>query len=221
MQSNFNYSVIMAVKNGQEYLEEAISSISNQEFLPERIIIIDDHSELKLEIKNPPKVNIQVFPALGYGQMAAINQGLKLINTEYVSFLDHDDLWERNRQNRHLQIFQNSQNLDYVVSKVTNFQKDVADITKQTDMGISRVLGAITFRTSVFEKVGLFDTDINHHGIIEWWSREEIKELQFGEDFETGLFRRIHENNSGNRYMKESRMSLFKILRELSRNYEN
>ena len=79
----------------------------------------------------------------------------------------------------------------------------------------------ISFKTSVFEKVGLFDTEINHHGIIEWWSRAEINQLQFGEDFETGLFRRIHENNSGNRYMKESRVSLFKILREVSRNYEN
>lgn len=211
----------MAVKNGQEYLDDSISSISNQEFLPKKIIVIDDHSDFKLEIKSPPRVNIQIIPALSYGQMAALNQGLNLINTEYVSFLDHDDLWERGRQNRHFQIFRNSQNLDYVISKVTNFQNDISDLTRQSDMGISRVLGAITFKTSVFEKVGLFDTEINHHGIIEWWSRAEVNQLQFGQDFETGLFRRIHDNNSGNRFMKESRMSLFKILREVSRNYEN
>lgn len=216
---DFKYSVVMAIKNGEEFIDEAISSILNQSLSPEKIVIVDDNSQIPIRNILPKNQIIQIVELQGTGQMAALNLGLEQIDSEYVSFLDHDDLWTENRQFRHSQLIENNE-VGCVVSRVVNFQAK-GDMLKRNlqDMGVSRVLGACTFRTSEMERVGEFKEDFKHHGIIEWWSRAEKVGIKVGIDDEPGLLRRLHENNSGKTNKIDARKSLFEILRAV--NHEN
>lgn len=211
-----NYSLVMAVKNGDEFINQAINSVLEQKVPPQEIIVIDDHSHIPLNETIKGEANILILNAISNGQMAALNQGLSKVQTEYVAFLDHDDLWPKLRQNRHFEIFSKYE-ADVAVSRVINFegQEPNKNIEMQ-DMGISRVLGACTIKMDVFNKVGEFDEGLNHHGIIEWWDRADKKGIKLQLDNYPGLYRRIHENNSGIKSKTEARKSLFEILRRLN-----
>lgn len=214
--NDFKYSVVMAIKNGEKFIDEALKSILNQSLSPEKIVIVDDNSQIPIRSILPKNQIIQIVELQGAGQMAALNLGLQLIDSEYVSFLDHDDMWTENRQNRHSQILDNKL-LGCVVSRVVNFQSKEDNISRNLqDMGVSRVLGACTFRTSAIKKVGIFNEDIKHHGIIDWWSRAEKLGIKIGIDDQPGLLRRLHANNSGKTSKMDARKSLFEILRALS-----
>lgn len=214
MDIDLDYSVVMAVKDGENYINEALDSISIQSIKPKEVIIVDDHSANSLIPLANNYQNISVISAQKNGQMAALNQGLSKVTTEYVAFLDHDDYWGTRRQSQHKDLFSINNKLDFAISPVANFIEE--ENAKIVDMGPSRVLGAITFKTEFIRKVGNFNENLKHHGIIEWWMRAEKIGFRYATGNEIGLYRRIHQNNSGLVSKNEARKSLFQILRASS-----
>ena len=88
-------SVIMAVYNGEKFLEEAIGSILKQTFLNFEFIIIDDGSEdtsLKI-IKNFKDKRISILENnKNIGLSASLNKGIKLSKGKYIARMDADDI---------------------------------------------------------------------------------------------------------------------------------
>jgi glycosyltransferase involved in cell wall biosynthesis len=94
----YKISVVMAVYNSEEYLEEAIESVVRQTlgFQHIQLIMVDDgstDSSGKLcdgYAKQYPD-NIIVIHQKNEGRASASNMGLQYITGEYVNFLDSDD----------------------------------------------------------------------------------------------------------------------------------
>lgn len=93
------FSVIMASYNNDKYLEDAVESLTVQNFGFEHnveLIIVDDgSSDDSLKIakkyqKNYP-YNIQVISKENGGQASARNLGLEYAKGDYINFLDSDD----------------------------------------------------------------------------------------------------------------------------------
>lgn len=95
----FLFSIIMAIYNVEEYLEEAIESVINQTLNFEKhvqLILVNDGSPdnsekicLKYQKKYPSNVVYLTKP--NGGQASARNMGLKYVEGKYVNFLDPDD----------------------------------------------------------------------------------------------------------------------------------
>lgn len=88
-------SVIIAAYNSEDTIAETIFSVLNQTFKDLEVIVIDDGSkdntvELIKEIKDS---RVKVFPYENGGVAKARNRGITHANGEYITFLDHDDLW--------------------------------------------------------------------------------------------------------------------------------
>jgi len=97
MNNDSNYTVIMAVKNGVNYIQDALGSIYEQSLKPSEILVIDDHStDLTKDVITRDYPNVSVFDNVGNGQLAGMNLGIKLAKCEVLAFLDHDDLWVKN-----------------------------------------------------------------------------------------------------------------------------
>jgi len=211
MKGKLNYSVIMAVKNGMNYMIESIESIYSQTLRPSEIILIDDHStDLTRETIFRDYPDILLIDSVRHGQSEAMNLGIKRACSEVVAFLDHDDLWASNKQEIQLEILGANRELDAVTSGVVNFSEQ----GESRDLGPARVFGATSFRRNVFSKFGYLDPSISHHGVIEWWVRAESKGINHSTHPGTGLLRRVHTHNSGIVNRLESRNDLFSILRE-------
>lgn len=99
MNSEYKFSVVMAIYNTEEYVGDAISSIINQSIGFEeniQLILVDDGSTdntpqiLKNFQKDYPN-NIIILTQKNQGQASARNNGLKHIKGKYINFIDSDD----------------------------------------------------------------------------------------------------------------------------------
>lgn len=87
-------SVVMAVKNGGNYLNDSVNSILNQTFKNFEFIIIDDGSidntlEILKEYSDP---RIRIFSQENIGLAKSLNRGLALAKGKYIARQDHDDI---------------------------------------------------------------------------------------------------------------------------------
>ncbi len=109
---------IINVKNGAQYIKQAILSVLNQSVKVE-ILIIDNYStdntlQVTREISNKIKI-IQPSAPCSLGK--ARNFGLSLVTTPYVAWLDADDVWHHpNFVQLHLEILESDINLAFVSS---------------------------------------------------------------------------------------------------------
>ena len=92
-------SVILPVYNTGEILEKTIESILHQTFQDFELIIIDDGSTdnsyqicRKYSVKDK---RIRVISQKNSGVCAARNKGIDLSEGKYITFCDHDDIYDK------------------------------------------------------------------------------------------------------------------------------
>jgi len=203
-----DYTVVLAVKNAANYLGLALDSVYSQTLPPKEVIVVDDNS-LDETISIASKYLAKVIKNEGIGQAAGLNTGIKNCTTELISFLDHDDIWRKDKQEIQVNLMFSDSKLDYVVSEVVNH--DGTGVEK--NMGLSRVLGACTFRTDFVLEMGKFNEELNHHAIVEWWSRPRAVEANWKGVSLPQFYRLIHGNNTTTLSRDEAKQSLLQAVR--------
>lgn len=87
-------SVIIPVRNGLAYIEEAIASVTSQSFQHHEIVVIDDGStdgDYDALCATDPRIRLLHLP--GNGVSTARNHGMQASHGELIAFLDADDVW--------------------------------------------------------------------------------------------------------------------------------
>ncbi|EQD47965.1 glycosyl transferase family 2 [mine drainage metagenome] len=95
-------SVIMPVYNGEAYVSAAIESVLFQEKVDLELIVVDDGSTDKtpeiLEKYSRADSRVKVLRRPNSGKPSfPKNDGIEAASGEYISFLDHDDLYDIDR----------------------------------------------------------------------------------------------------------------------------
>lgn len=93
-------SVVMAVRNGERFLKEAIASALAQLDERSELLVVDDGSTDRTAalLATVDDRRLRTVAGAGKGVSAARNLGLAAARGDYVAFLDHDDLWPAGRQ---------------------------------------------------------------------------------------------------------------------------
>ena len=102
-------SIIIPVYNGEDFIEEAVRSSMIQGDCVSEIILIDDHStdETRSIIESLAKANpglISVHTNTSKGTQSARNLGIRLSTSEYLQFLDADDILSPNKISSQLEL---------------------------------------------------------------------------------------------------------------------
>lgn len=103
-------SVVMAVRDGERFVGEAIGSLRNQTLADFELIVVDDGSAdatpriVDTLAAQDDRIRLHVRPHAGYAQ--ALNAGWQLADSEYVGVLDADDLAEPGRLERQLRFLE-------------------------------------------------------------------------------------------------------------------
>ena len=93
--ADLSISVIMAIKNAERYLGEALDSILAQTYQAHEIIVVDGGSN------DGSKTIAQSYPRTRYilqdgkGLPQAWNIGIAASTGQLITFLDSDDVWPR------------------------------------------------------------------------------------------------------------------------------
>ena len=175
------FTVIIPLYNKEKYIKNAIKSVLNQTFTDFNLLIINDFSTDKsVEIASKyisDTVEI-IHHKKNAGLAAARNSGIKNSNSNYITYLDADDLWKPTFLES---IFQLIQNFPEARIFGTNYEEIWDDVIKNPHNG-SKILpidftgyinffkinlkqgiythGSVCFHKEVFEKIGYYNEDI-------------------------------------------------------------
>ena len=92
-------SVLLPVRNGEKYLQEAIESVLNQTYANIELIVVNDGSfDNTLNIlKSYNDKRIKYITTEGIGLVEALNLGIKSCKGTYIARMDADDICYTNR----------------------------------------------------------------------------------------------------------------------------
>lgn len=132
------YTVLISVyaKENPEYLKEAIDSMLEQTIPPDEIVIVEDGNltkELDDVIEKYKKLHRNLFKIIkmkeNVGTGIALSIGIKECKNEYIARMDSDDISEKYRCERELEILNNNDNIDIVGSIAAEFEGNINNIT--------------------------------------------------------------------------------------------
>jgi glycosyltransferase involved in cell wall biosynthesis len=108
-QANSSVSVVITAFNSN-FFEEAVASAYAQTFGPSQVIVINDGSTddtgERLRRLAPSLPSSFVWKTKPNGGVAsAMNLGVRVALGDYIAFLDHDDIWHRQKLERQVQHF--------------------------------------------------------------------------------------------------------------------
>jgi len=109
-------SVVMASYNHEPFIAESIKSVLNQTFADFELIVVDDGSlDNSKEIINKymeldPRIRT-VFHEKNEGISKTYNDGLDIVKGQYIAFASSDDMWNKSKLQKQLEILNSDENL--------------------------------------------------------------------------------------------------------------
>lgn len=192
-------SVIIPVYNQSDTIEKAIISVLEQEWNNIELIVVDDGSTDDLDDIIKSKKNLIYLKQSHQGVSAARNRGIEHATGEYITFLDADDTWPKNRL-QHL--FPFLEWYDIVVGQTFLGNNNYKWIPS---------FGASLFRKDVFERVGPLNEALHFSEDQEWFLRAKEKKASIIISEETSL-NALQKNSTHNKSWKE--LSIHRVLKE-------
>lgn len=121
------FSIIIPIFNVEEYIEECIQSVINQDFLDYELILIDDGStDGSASICDQYSLineNIKVIHQSNSGVSAARNRGIQVAEGDYLLFLDGDDFLLDNVLNKINRIL-NDKDYDIILASMSFYHME-------------------------------------------------------------------------------------------------
>jgi glycosyltransferase involved in cell wall biosynthesis len=192
---------IIPVFNGEKYIVESIESALNQTHAMSRILVVNDGSEDNtLEVLKPFYGQIEILSKPHSGLSDTLNVGIRAATSEFIAFLDADDIWSPSKTEMQVQAIEHN-DTDMCFCRMEQFyspdltedQRKMVQLQKSDLKGYSKV--AMIIRRSVFDEVGLFDINVVTGDFIEWYSRALSQKISHCIVDETLCKRRIHLSN--------------------------
>ncbi|RUT02707.1 glycosyl transferase [Dulcicalothrix desertica PCC 7102] len=92
-------TVIIPAYNAEKTILETIKSIQEQTFSNFEIIVINDGStdDTQLVLEKIKEPRLKIISSQNEGVSAARNKGIKAAQSEYIAFIDADDLWTNDK----------------------------------------------------------------------------------------------------------------------------
>ena len=130
-------SVIIHTYNNERFMAETVESVLNQTYKDYEIIVVDDGSEDGTrDALIPYMQKIRYHYKENGGIASAKNAGIGLSETEFVAFLDHDDLWVPDKLQLQMEHFNENPQIGLVYAKYTSF-RDGKELRTKPEKGYS------------------------------------------------------------------------------------
>ena len=183
------FTVIIPLYNKENFIENTLNSVLNQNFNDFEVIIVNDGSTDKSEkkIQQFNDVRIKYIRQENQGVSVARNLGISMATSNFITFIDADDYWfpeflqemfNNINQFQDQKVFSAATEVETSISKFSSQysiekSKD-CQIVSYFDASINTTIictSCAVFHKSVFEKVGTFDTNIKIGEDTDLWIR--------------------------------------------------
>ncbi|WP_309641388.1 glycosyltransferase family A protein [Flavobacterium sp.] len=183
------FSVIIPVYNKENFIENTLKSVLQQSFTDFELILVNDGSTdlSEAKIKTFTDSRIRYYSKENGGVSTARNLGIELATASYITFLDADDYWYPNFLNTiniAIQRFPDHKIFSAAIEvetpkKVFPAQysiprKNEYEVVDYFDASMKTTIictSCAVFHKNVFEKMGVFDTQIRSGQDTDMWIR--------------------------------------------------
>jgi glycosyltransferase involved in cell wall biosynthesis len=177
-------AVVLPVYNHQRYLQEALDSIYSQDYSDYQIVVVDDgSSDASLRILHENH-SITLIEADHHGAAAARNTAIRATDSEFVAFMDADDVWAPERLRKSVERFESGR-VDLSASALSFIDANgrmLPGMWACPPEAANDYWGAllernwigtpsVTVRRKTLDEAGYFDTAFTHAEDYDLWLR--------------------------------------------------
>jgi glycosyltransferase involved in cell wall biosynthesis len=130
-----NIEILMPVRNGSKYIEQAIKSVLSDDIHILRLIVVDDGSTddtKDIISKIDTRTEIRVISQGSLGLTSALNRGLEETNAEFIARMDADDISLKGRLPAQLAFLQQHPNVAAVGTQAAYIDEDGRELGTRT-----------------------------------------------------------------------------------------
>jgi glycosyltransferase involved in cell wall biosynthesis len=198
-------SVILAVKNGADYLAAALETVLAQTHPPLEVLVIDDESEdeTRAIAEGFAAAGVRFianFPPLGIA--GSRNLGVTLARGELLAFTSHDDLWDREKLRVQSEFLRDHPEVAFCIAHVRCFVEQGKEAPRGFPMeriGVpvpGYLIETLVARRSAFELVGPFDTTLKQADDTDWYARAQDLRVTHAVLPDCLVQKRLHTTNT-------------------------
>jgi len=226
-------SVVIPVRNGKDYLQEALDSVLQQSFTDLELLLIndgstdDDYDRYALQDER-----IRVIHLTGTGVSRARNVGMAQSRGEFIAFLDADDVWFPGKLEAQVRYFDEHPDVGVVFGKfirwpalpggrfapASSLIQDVAQLSKTEEErsgwlytrlldGLLVGMNTAVVRRSVYEAIGGFNESMRQGEDYDFWLKASRIAQMHSLDGDVALYR-IHSASAMHRLSQENQLSI-------------
>ena len=200
MSANPLISVVVPVRDMEQYLGDALRSVFAQSYRPLEVIVVNDGStDGSAEVARAfPEVIL--LEQENCGVAAARNRGIDGSHGELIAFLDADDIWEPEKLSLQEQWLRQHPEIGYVTAHFRNVLEEGVprpawirqeQLEEAQKGGVPNLL----VRRSVFDAAGRFDPAHRSGSDLDWVVRAKDAKVLSAVLPQVLLRRRIHRTN--------------------------
>lgn len=164
-------SVVIPMYNSIDTIERAMQSVLDQDYEgPIEIIVVNDGSKdnsfqiVERFIERNGKSIITLISQLNGGVSKARNTGLKIVQGDYIAFLDSDDAWFSSKISNQVNILENNLNIDFIGTGFEGFYFSDKLEGELINVKFRNLIfknyfqpSTVLMKKEVIDKIGLFD----------------------------------------------------------------
>lgn len=220
-------AVIIPAYNAAKYIAETLQSVLNQTLAPTEVIVVDDGSnDETAEIAESYIPRVKVFRIPNGRQSIARNYGVNRATSEWIAFVDADDLWVPNKLELQMNELARHPEADLCYTSMTWMMQEgntaklgkehtfipASEIRDSLLRDVSFLPSTVIIRRRTFLEVGGFDPLIIYgnedHDL--WLRLRKINKMFVACPEPLMLYRRHATNTSRNVSWFQECMALFK-----------
>ncbi|MEX1112147.1 MAG: glycosyltransferase [Candidatus Andersenbacteria bacterium] len=200
-------SVIIPVKNGARFIEEALTSVNAAVAnVDHEIIVVNDGSTDDTEkiLRRLPG-QIRYFFQKNEGAASARNAGIKKARGEYIAFIDADDVWTKDhftdlyntlRDNPSAQIAMGYSQRYESTNEMIADQIPIHRHKKYGDPAFMPTFGCALFMSHQFNTVGIINPSYRLHEDVDWYLQALESDVSIAVTKNVVTCYRLHDTNT-------------------------
>lgn len=212
-------TTVVAVRNGEQFLRDALDSILASDYPNVEIVLIDGGStDGTAEIARSYD-QVKYFAQEGKGIPDAYNQGVREASGEWIAFLSHDDTWLPQKLSLQAKYLNEHPDHQLVVCRIQYFLEEGCQIPSgfrpELLKGdhVAKIMETLLVRKGLFDEVGGFDTRYDIGEDVDWYARVQDAGFEVPVLPEVLVHKRVHDDNSSINVDKNNAI-LLKVIRE-------
>ena len=176
-------SVVIPTHNRAGLVLRALESVFAQSHKADEIIVVDDGSSDETAQVLKQVKNIRVIQQENSGVSAARNKGIEISSSDWIAFLDSDDVWHKDKLKLQVDFHKTNPDIlfshtgeqwvkdDKIVTQKAHHKKPSGDCFLDNLNFCKIAPSSVMIKKEVFEKVGYFDESLEVCEDYDMWLR--------------------------------------------------